>query len=202
MRYGSKSVLYYLHCFLEIRALYSIYAILFSINYNLFDHNTDTTYYDTAWCHMITSSKADDVIYQYINGVTSDDIQSYFDTQKRTNFSFELYDENGKLLISTQKPEKIGYETSFTFNTNYDIYERQHRNTQIYGTTYTLYAYVADPLTASDSYETTYTIFSMIGSLGNALFLIAGISITLLLVSFALIWFVWQGIDQKPMKLC
>lgn len=166
-----------------ICAIYSIYAISFSINYNLFDHNTDTTYYDTAWCHMITSSKADDVIYQYMNGVTPDDMQSYFDTKKRTNFSFELYDGNGKLLVSTQKPEKIGYETSFTFDTNYNIYEGSTEDTQTYGTTYTLHAYVADPLTVSDSYETTYTIFSMIGSLGNALFLIAGISITLLLLS-------------------
>ncbi len=171
-----------------ICTIYSISAISFSINYNLFEQNTNTTYYDTQWCHMITSSKVDDVMFQYLNGMTPEDIQSYYDTQTRTNFSFELYDGNDKLLVSTPKPEKIGYETSFTFDTNYDMYEGSVENAQTHGTTYMIRAYVADPLTVPDSYKTTYSIFSVIFSLGNGLFLIAGISIVVLL--FSLIYLV------------
>lgn len=170
-------------------AIYSMYAISFSFNYGLFDFDgskPQVSYYDTDWCHTITSNYAQDVMYGYLNGMQSHDLESFF--TPNPNFSFTLYDEKQQLIAYTPKPEKIGYEATLKFNTSASyMYEGDStyfgsiENTEENEKPYTLYAYVADPLTGSNNYTATSTIFTLIDSIGEVWFVLATISILLCL---------------------
>ncbi len=169
-----------------IGAIYSTYAISFSFDYGLFDFDgskPQVSYYDTNWCHSITSNYAQDVMYGYLNGMQPHDLESFF--ASNPNFSFALYDEKQQLIASTPKPEKIGYETTLKFSTSasymYEGNSTYFNNIEDTETPCTIYAYVADPLTGSNNYTATNTIFMFIDSIGEVWFVLAGISILLCL---------------------
>lgn len=176
-----KLCLILLVLFSGICAIYSTYAISFSVNYDLFDSNKQVSYYDTNWCHAITANYAQDVIYSYLNGMTTNEIEDFFHTNP--NFAFALYDEKHHLIASTEKPEQIGYETTLKFNVDYGIWEGDNPYIENSEEVYTIQCYVANPLTGSNNYTTTSYIFTLIDSIEGVWFLIAGISILLCLGS-------------------
>lgn len=179
---GIKVICIFLVMITGITAFFSIVGILFAGESGIFS-DQKKSYYDTPWCENTTYSYSDNVVRWYVDGAGPEEIAQLFSNGK-TNFAFELYDYNGSLVTKSEKPEKIGLTTSYSFYYNEALDANGEYAYFDNPVAYTVVGYVADPLSAPDNYWLTYRLYNLTMSLGYWLFLIALVSLLILAASF------------------
>lgn len=119
------------------------------------------SYYNTQLCYSVTEKYSDIVFYQYYNAVRVSDqtiqnknlIKEYEKkfSSENSNFFFTLTDSSGKVVLSNYIDQTYGMNAT-----------KQYEYQENAPASYTLYAFVKDPITADDRYVSSLASFNFL----------------------------------------
>ncbi|MEM1484786.1 sensor histidine kinase [Oscillospiraceae bacterium PP1C4] len=141
------------------------------------------SFYSSVFCDYVTRDYADTVYYNYFklsqkaeqsaeNAFRLEQYKQQF-AKENTNFFFTITDTNDKEVLSNYEQQDYGALKSFDY----------HDDTSN-GETYTLNAYIKNPITAKDSYYTVHYVFQTLYSMRYITIALVALSAVLDVVLF------------------
>lgn len=173
-------------------SLGGIVAIFYMADQGVYSQN-GYSYYDSYACSSTTYNYAYDVYNHYLPVALTKEptaeesfrLEQYETTysKENTNFSFAVTDEEGKTILANDPVETYGAKEVYTFDD--DSYDENGDPVEN-GESYTVTAYVKDPITVKDDYYGTYRLLTSLHSFRYAI-----IAVTIIAALIALLLFVF-----------
>lgn len=177
---------------LSAASLGGVVAIFYMADQGVYSQN-GYSYYDSYACSSTTFNYACDVYNQYLPVALTKEptaeesfrLEQYQTTysKENTNFFFTVTDAEGKTILANDPAKTYGAKEVYTFDD--DSYDENGDPVEN-GESYTVTAYVKDPITVKDDYYGTYHLLTVFHSFRYAI-----IAVTIIAALIALLLFIF-----------
>lgn len=149
------------------------------------------SYYTGNACRSVTDNYANEVYYQYLPLTLTEKpteeetfhLEQYENTfhKENTNFFFVVTDQEGQAVLTNYNDESYGTKEVYSFHD--DFYDA-NGNLMDHGNDYTITAYVKEPISADDDYQSSYRVFTTLYPLRYAMIAITAAAVLFAVLSF------------------